>query len=90
MQGSMDSAIQLLGEIHHNPTSNYRVVSCHLTTSPPPVVEDINKGREPLTALEAIYLIQPEKNSIDMLEQDFITANKAKYKLAHVYFTESE
>lgn len=54
------------------------------------VVEDINKSREPLPALEAIYLIQPTKNSISALEQDFITVNKAKYKTCHVYFTESK
>ncbi|XP_042237886.1 protein ROP-like [Homarus americanus] len=53
------------------------------------IVEDINKSREPLPALEAIYLIQPTKLSISSLEQDFITANKAKYKTCHVYFTET-
>ncbi|XP_050740167.1 protein ROP-like isoform X1 [Eriocheir sinensis] len=53
------------------------------------IVEDINKSREPLPALEAIYLIQPTKLSISGLEQDFIIANKARYKLCHVYFTET-
>ncbi|XP_045611075.1 protein ROP isoform X2 [Procambarus clarkii] len=53
------------------------------------IVEDINKSREPLPALEAIYLIQPTKLSISSLEQDFITSNKAKYKTCHVYFTET-
>ncbi|KAK4300359.1 hypothetical protein Pmani_027439 [Petrolisthes manimaculis] len=53
------------------------------------IVEDIGKSREPLPALEAIYLIQPTKNSISTLEQDFITVNKAKYKTCHVYFTET-
>ncbi|XP_045125640.1 protein ROP-like isoform X1 [Portunus trituberculatus] len=53
------------------------------------IVEDINKSREPLQALEAIYLIQPTKCSISALEQDFITTNKARYKLCHVYFTET-
>ncbi|MCL4128815.1 UNVERIFIED_CONTAM: hypothetical protein GTU68_006057, partial [Idotea baltica] len=52
-------------------------------------VEDINKRREPLPALEAIYLIQPTKSSISGLEQDFITSNKALYKACHVYFTET-
>lgn len=55
----------------------------------PTVVEDINKSREPLPSLEAIYLIQPTKLSISGLEQDFIIASKARYKLCHVYFTES-
>jgi len=53
------------------------------------IVEDINKRREPLTQLEAIYLIQPTKASVSGLEQDFITNNKAMYKSAHVYFTET-
>lgn len=53
------------------------------------IVEDINKRREPLPALEAIYLIQPTKSSISGLEQDFITSNKAMYKACHVYFTET-
>jgi len=53
------------------------------------IVEDINKRREPLTQLEAIYLIQPTKQSISGLEQDFITNNKAMYRSAHVYFTET-
>nr|XP_053626255.1 protein ROP-like isoform X2 [Cherax quadricarinatus] len=53
------------------------------------IVEDINKSREPLPALEAIYLIQPTKLSISSLEQDFITSNKARYKACHVYFTET-
>ncbi|XP_068234610.1 protein ROP [Palaemon carinicauda] len=53
------------------------------------IVEDINKSREPLPALEAIYLIQPTKTSISGLEQDFIISSKARYKVCHVYFTET-
>ena len=54
------------------------------------VVEDIKKTREPLHQLEAVYLIQPCKESIDCLMQDFVTNISAKYKCAHVYFTESK
>lgn len=52
------------------------------------IVEDVKKHREPLN-LEAVYLIQPTKESIQYLTQDFVTHNNAKYKCAHVYFTET-
>lgn len=53
------------------------------------IVEDINKSREPMPMLEGVYLIQPKKESISGLEQDFIMTNKTMYKAAHVYFTET-
>jgi syntaxin-binding protein 1 len=52
------------------------------------VVEDIMKKREPLPQLEAIYLIQPVRESIGMLIDDF-NGNNMKYKAAHVFFTEA-
>ena len=45
------------------------------------------KNREPLPQLEAIYLIQPSKDSIERFIDDFGTNNN-KYKAAHVFFTE--
>jgi syntaxin-binding protein 1 len=46
------------------------------------------KNREPLEKLEAIYLIQPTRESIQKLCDDFGTSN-IKYRAAHVFFTEA-
>uniref|UniRef100_A0A1I7TW79 Syntaxin-binding protein 1 n=1 Tax=Caenorhabditis tropicalis TaxID=1561998 RepID=A0A1I7TW79_9PELO len=51
------------------------------------IVEDLNKRREPLPTLEAIYLIAPTAESIDKLIQDYCVRNQ--YKCAHVFFTEA-
>ncbi|KAL3103438.1 hypothetical protein niasHS_002624 [Heterodera schachtii] len=51
------------------------------------IVEDLNKRREPLPALDAVYLISPTKESIDKLVRDFSGQNL--YKCAHVFFTEA-
>lgn len=52
------------------------------------MVEDLQKAREPLASMEAIYLMTPTEESIKILIQDFEAQNRPMYKAAHVYFSE--
>ena len=54
------------------------------------VVETIMKKREPLPAMEAIYLITPNEESISELKKDFASQHRTMYRAAHVYFTEGK
>lgn len=53
------------------------------------IVEDLEKKREPLQHLEALYLIAPSKSSIDALIDDFDNTLNPRYRAAHVFFTEA-
>lgn len=53
------------------------------------IVEDLNKKREPLTSMEAVYLITPVSSSVEKMVEDFKQASNPTYKAVHIFFTES-
>jgi syntaxin-binding protein 1 len=52
------------------------------------LLETIEKRREPVPVLEAIYLMTPNENTVKTLINDFQSKSRREYKAAHVYFTE--
>ncbi|XP_078603680.1 syntaxin-binding protein 1-like isoform X6 [Branchiostoma floridae x Branchiostoma japonicum] len=53
------------------------------------MVEDLEKRRQPIPNMDAIYLITPTEESVNLLMRDFGTAHNTMYRAAHVYFTEA-
>jgi syntaxin-binding protein 1 len=51
------------------------------------VVEGLEKSREPLPKLEAIYLMSPDADSVARLVADFADEREPQYAAAHLYFT---
>jgi len=53
------------------------------------IVETLEKARQPIPSMEAIYLLTPTEESVHNFINDFKSPNNSLYKAAHVYFTEA-
>ena len=50
-------------------------------------METLEKVRQPMANMEAIYLISPTEESVNTLINDFKSSTSSLFKAAHVYFT---
>mmetsp|Transcript_8158 Transcript_8158/g.30100 ORF Transcript_8158/g.30100 Transcript_8158/m.30100 type:complete len:632 (+) Transcript_8158:183-2078(+) len=53
------------------------------------LIETLEKSREPLPAQDAVYLISPTRESVELLVRDFSNERRPMYSSASVYFTSS-
>merc|ERR1712212_217984 len=53
------------------------------------IVETLEKARQPIHSMEAIYLITPTEESVNAFINDFKSSSSGLYKAAHVYFTQA-
>merc|ERR1712106_645782 len=53
------------------------------------IVETLEKARQPMHSMEAIYLLTPTEESVNSFISDFQSSTSSTYKAAHVYFTEA-
>lgn len=50
-------------------------------------MELVERGREPLPELDALYLVRPEASNIELILGDFKSANKPQHRAVHLAFT---
>ncbi|KAK3242697.1 Sec1-like domain containing protein [Cymbomonas tetramitiformis] len=53
------------------------------------LIEEIEKGREPMPSTAGIYFIEPEPASVAQLIKDFSNEKLPQYASAHVFFSSS-
>ncbi len=51
------------------------------------LVDNLEKRRQPMPTMEALYIITPTQTSIDKVKADFEDPEKPMYAAAHIYFT---
>ncbi|KAH8960961.1 hypothetical protein BDL97_05G025200 [Sphagnum fallax] len=84
-KGSPEWKVLIMDEV------TVKVMSCtckmaDITDEGISLVEDLNKRRQPLPALDAVYFIQPSQESVRKFMQD-MSGKSALYKKAYVFFS---
>ncbi|XP_031568823.1 syntaxin-binding protein 1-like [Actinia tenebrosa] len=52
------------------------------------IVENLERHRQPIQMLEAVYILTPDEMSIQRIVADFEEGRPLRYKVAHIFFTE--